>query len=104
MFGDDTVKALDDGFAFSSVFQSEKGAMSSGGDRRQWDWRTIKMQDRGDFLPSSALSLFFIITRSFQEALISPQLILTWIRDNKQPINGGLNQEMELESAAQFGG
>lgn len=31
MFGDNTLKALDDGFAFSSVFQSEKGAVSSGG-------------------------------------------------------------------------
>lgn len=50
------------------------------------------------------LSLFFIITWSSQEALISLQLILPWIRDNKQPINGGLNQEIELESAAQFSG
>lgn len=50
------------------------------------------------------LSLSLIITRSSQEALISVQLILTRIRDNKQPINGGLNQEMELESAAPFSG
>lgn len=45
-----------------------------------------------------------IITRPFQEALTSLQLILTWIRDNKQPINEGLNEEMELVSAAELGG
>lgn len=59
------------------------------------------MQNREDFLPllpslcphspSLPLSLFFITTWSFQEALVFPQLILTWIRDNKQPVNGGLN-------------
>lgn len=66
------------------------------------------MRNREDFLPLSplsfSLSLSFIITWSFQEALIFLQLILMWIRDNKQPINGALNWEMELESAAEFRG
>lgn len=65
--------------------------------------KTGRVSCEGGFLARKcARSL--IITGSFQEALIFLQLILVWIRDNKQPINGGLNQEMELESAAKFSG
>lgn len=46
------------------------------------------------------LALPLITAWSSQEALPSLQLILRRIRGNKQPVNGGLNQEMELESAA----
>lgn len=101
------MKALDEGFAFSSVFQSEKDAMSSGrggaGRGSSGAGQQLKCEtERISCLPPPSPS--FITARPFQEALISPPLILTRIRDNKQPINGGLNQEMELESAAQFRG
>lgn len=48
---------------------------------------------------------FFLKTIwSLHGAFIFLQLIPVWIRDNKQPINGGLNWEMEFESAAKFNG
>lgn len=50
------------------------------------------MQSREDVFPLSlSRPLFCVITWSFLEALIFLQLSLVWIRDNKQPINGGLN-------------
>lgn len=51
--------------------------------------------------PPPSLALFYW---SFLEALVFPQLIPTWIRDDKQPVNGGLNQEMELPLRADRGG
>lgn len=50
--------------------------------------------------PPPSLALFYW---SFLEALVFPQLIPTWIRDDKQPVNGGLNQEMELPLPADRG-
>lgn len=47
------------------------------------------MQTREDFLPLSLPPLFFIITWPSQEALPSLPLIPVWIRDDKQPMNGG---------------
>lgn len=57
---------------------------------------------------SFSVFLFFplslIITWSSQEALTLLQLILMRIRDNKQPINGGLKEEMEMGGRAEFSG
>lgn len=61
MFGDNTVKALDDGFAFSSVFQSEKGAMSSGGTASRGTGEQLKCKIEGiSYLP--LLSLSFLLS------------------------------------------